>query len=119
MSPRLKQLSIPALRWVLGIVVMIQSLHFVFSHSTAHFFAKIGVPLWVRPVLGGIEILAAVLFVLPATLRVGGYLLLIVFVLAIAIHVVHGQYDVESLLVYCMAVFVCVAHPGQPEQAAK
>jgi len=109
MNARLKQAAIPALRWVLGIVVILQSLEFVLSHLAAHFLAKMGVPPWVRPVLGGAEILAAVLFLLPSTVIAGGYALLAIFVLAMAIHILHGQYAVEGLAVYCMAVLVCMA----------
>ncbi len=119
MNASLKKFAIPGLRWVLGAVVILQSVHFVLSHSTAHFFAKMGVPAWVRPALGGIEVLAAVLFLLPWTIVAGGYLLLIVFLLAIAIHVLHGQYDVEGLVVYGMAVLVCMAGHDRPEEVAK
>jgi len=39
----------------------------------------------------------------------GGYLLLVVFFFAAAIHVLHGQYDVGGLLVYAVAVMACFA----------
>jgi len=98
-----------ALRWTLGIVVLIQSCLFVFGSSGQHAAAQFGMPQWIRPVLGGCEIVAAILFLLPATSVAGGYLLLVVFFFAAAIHVLHGQYDVGGLLVYAVAVMACFA----------
>ena len=98
-----------ALRWTLGVVVLIQSCLFVFGSSGRHAVAQVGMPQWIRPLLGGSEIVAALLFLLPATSVAGGYLLLVVFFFAAAIHVLHGQYDVGGLLVYAVAVMACFA----------
>ena len=98
-----------ALRWTLGIVVLIQSCLFVFASSGRHAVAQFGMPQWIRPVLGGSEIVAALLFLVPATSVAGGYLLLVVFFFAAAIHAVHGQYDVGGLIVYAVAVMACIA----------
>jgi len=97
-----------ALRWTLAIVVLIQSCLFVFASSGIHAAGQLGLPNWIRPVLGGSEIIAALLFLLPATSVAGGYLLLAVFFFAAAIHVLHGQYDVGGLIVYAVAVLVCI-----------
>jgi hypothetical protein len=98
-----------ALRWTLGVVVLIESCLFVFASSGLHAVAKAGVSHWIRPVLGGSEIIAAILFLVPATSVAGGYLLLVVFFFAAAIHVLHGQYDVGGLIVYAAAVMACIA----------
>jgi hypothetical protein len=97
-----------ALRWTLAIVVLIQSCLFVFASSGRHAVAQVGMPQWIRPVLGGSEIVAALLFLVPATSVAGGYLLLMVFFFAAAIHVLHGQYDVGGLVVYAVAVMACI-----------
>jgi DoxX-like family len=110
MSPFTRKIALPGLRWTLGLVVAWESLAFMLSPSTARHLAHMGVPLWVRPVLGGAEILAAILFLIPATMTLGGYSLLAIFALAIAIHLLHGQYAVDSLLVYFMAVLVLMAY---------
>jgi uncharacterized membrane protein YphA (DoxX/SURF4 family) len=110
MNQRLARFSVPLLRWTLGLVVILESGQFVFSASAAHSFAKTGLPLWIRPALGIVEILAAVLFLVPFTARLGGYLLIVIFVLAAVIHLLHGQYGVEGLVVYAVAVLVCMAH---------
>ena len=110
MNARLAKSSIPLLRWTVGLVVLLESCRFVFSTSAAHFLAKAGLPAWIRPVLGGAEIVAVVLFLVPLTAIIGGYLLLVIFVLAALLHILHGQYDVGSLIVYAVALLVCLAH---------
>jgi DoxX-like family len=109
-SANLTRVSIPLLRWTLGLVVMLQSFEFVFSTSAAHFLAQAGLSAWLRPVLGGSEIIAAVLFLVPFTAAIGGYLLLVIFGLAALLHILHGQYGVEGLLVYAVAVLVSMTH---------
>jgi uncharacterized membrane protein YphA (DoxX/SURF4 family) len=110
MNAQLTSVSLPLLRWTLGLAVMLQSFEFVSSTSAAHFLAKAGLPAWLRPVLGGSEIIAAVLFLVPFTTTIGGYLLLVIFGLAALLHILHGQYGVEGLLVYAVAVLVAMAH---------
>jgi uncharacterized membrane protein YphA (DoxX/SURF4 family) len=83
MNTRLAHFSIPLLRWTLGLVVILESFLFVFSASAAHFLAKVGLPSWIQPVLGGAEILAAVLFLVPLTFAIGGFLLLVIFAFAV------------------------------------
>jgi hypothetical protein len=107
-NTRLKHFSIPLLRWTVGLVVLLESFQFVFSNSAAHFLAKAGLPSWIQPVLGGAEIIA--IFLVPFTALVGSCLLLVIFALAALVHILHGQYEVEGLLVFAAAVFVCMAH---------
>jgi hypothetical protein len=110
MNQQVKKFAIPSLRWTLGIVVLLESLRFVLSSSSAHHFAKIGLPQWIRPALGGSEIVAAVLFLMPATSLVGGYLLLFIFAIAAIVHCLHGEFEVGALIVYGMAVLVCMTY---------
>jgi len=112
MNIKLANASIPLLRWALGLVVVLESAEFIFSNSAAHFLVKAGLPSWIQPVLGGSEIVAAVLFLLPFTAKVGSYLLLVIFALAALLHILHGQFNVGGLVVYAAAVLVCLAHAG-------
>jgi hypothetical protein len=109
MNTRLKNISLPLLRWTLGLVVILQSGRFMFSASAAHFLAKAGLPAWVRAALGGAELLAAILFLVPFTTLAGGYLLLVIFALAAIVHILHGQFGVESLVLYASVVLACRA----------
>lgn len=70
---------------------------------------------WVRLVLSGSEIIAALLFLVPVTTVVGGYLLLVIFALAIAIHSLHGDFaGLEILVLYGAAVLVGLADRNDP-----
>jgi hypothetical protein len=110
MSPWIEKHSILVLRWTLGFVVLWQSVHFVLSPSSAEHLAKAGMPQWIRPALGGSEIVAVLLFLAPAVDLAGAYLLLLIFAIAVALHVLHGDFDVGGLLLNCAAVLVCMSH---------
>jgi uncharacterized Tic20 family protein len=97
------------LRTVLGLVVLWQSIRFALSSPAAHQAGKSGLPFWLPPVLGGVEALAAVLFLIPALTIVGGYALIAIFAVAILIHALHGDFEFGALLVYAMAAMVCIA----------
>jgi hypothetical protein len=114
MNHQANKFAISGFRYVLGLVVLLESLHFALSPHAAHQFAKTGLPSWVRSALGGSEALAALLFLLPAASLVGGYLLLIIFAIAAGIHFLRGEFDVGSLIIYGMAVIVCMTHPNKP-----
>jgi hypothetical protein len=110
MNERIKNLAIPGLSWCVGLMVLWQSWRFAFGTAAAREFAGTGLPSWIRPALGGVEIAAAVLFLVPITALVGGYALLVVFFFAAVLHVLHGWYDVSGLVLYAMAVLVSLAH---------
>jgi hypothetical protein len=79
MNEQRKKLAISGLRWDLGVVVLLEAVRFTFSSAAAHSLSKAGFPQWIRPALGGSEIIAALLFLLPAASLVGSYLLLFIF----------------------------------------
>jgi hypothetical protein len=78
-----------------------------------------GTTKWIRPALGGVEIVAAVLFLLPVASVVGGYALLGIFLFAAALHVMHRWYDISGLVLYAMAVWVSLAHPAEVRDVPK
>jgi hypothetical protein len=110
MNERLTKMALPLLRWCLGLVVAWESCEFAFGTAAMRTFAKSGLPLWIRPVLGCAEIVAATLFLVPAATLIGGYALLVIFFLAAVIHILHDWYDLGGLLVYAAAVLACMAH---------
>jgi hypothetical protein len=95
----------------LALVVIWQSLQFTVSANSAHAISKLGLPYLIIPVLGGAEIVAAVLFLIPTFSRLGGYLLLLAFVFAIALHLLYRQFGVGPLLVYAAAAFASASGP--------
>jgi hypothetical protein len=111
MNATAKKLALPFLRWAVGLVILWQS--WLTFHSTLEKLHSPGHPAalaHVRLGLSGVEMLAAILFLLPFTMAVGGYLLLVIFALAIVIHLLHGDPGgLEVLVVYGAAVLVCLA----------
>jgi hypothetical protein len=118
MNPRLKNLTIPGLRWVLALVVLLESAHFAVSPAAALQVTTAGLPRWTVPALGGSEVFAALLFLVPAASVVGGYALLVIFVIATVIHLLHDQFDVGHLVVYSMAVIVCITNRNTRQTGA-
>lgn len=92
------------LKHSLGIVILIEAVMFVLP-SAAHEFTRTHMPGFVRMVLGWGEIAGSVLLLIPQTTIRGAWLLLAVFVMAILLHLLHGLYNVGSLVVYAAAAF--------------
>lgn len=96
--------GLTALRWSLGIVILIEAILFVLP-GAAHSFARTHMPAFVRMILGVGEILGSVLLLIPQTAIRGAWLLLAVFVFAILLHLLHGLYGIGNLVVYAAAAF--------------
>jgi hypothetical protein len=111
MNTTVKKLALPFLHGVVGLVVLWQSwLTFHSSFAALHAGHPAGLA-FVRLVLSGAEIVAAILFLLPFTMKAGGYALLVIFALAIVIHLLHGDArGLEVLVVYGAAVLACLAY---------
>jgi len=97
------------LQWVLGLVILEESLRFALSPEAAHAFAKTGLPNFIRLGLAWAEIAAAILFLVPRAMVVGGRFLIVVLGAAIVIHILHGWFDVGVLVVYAAAAWAVVA----------
>ena len=111
--------AIPALRWTLGIVVLIQSLRFALLDSSTpqiHAMPKAVLPAWLPFLIGSSEALAALLFLLPVTTKLGGYALLLILAGAILIHFAHGDFEVGALIVYAAAGLACVVDSRRAER---
>lgn len=107
MSESRREAAIVVLRWTVGIVVLLESIHFTLSMAAAgHHVPKIALPQWFWVALGAAEAFSALLFLIPASRRIGAYVLLVIFGIAVMVHLLHGQFDVGYLLVYATAVIV-------------
>jgi hypothetical protein len=111
MNQHFNKMAVGGLRWTLGLVVLGQACRELFhtmhaTHSHSHGVSLIAV----RLILASSEIFASALFLVPGTRVAGSYGLLSVFVLAIAIHITHGDWGALSLGVYAMAVLVSLAN---------
>lgn len=104
--------------WALGLILLLESCLFAFSPAQAHAFARTGFPQWLRVALGSAEALAALLFLVPRTVRLGGWFLLGIFFLAALVHVLHGSPNVGALAIYAIAVLMVMeAYARQNAQA--
>jgi uncharacterized membrane protein YphA (DoxX/SURF4 family) len=113
-----KATSIAFLRWSLGLVVLWESYRFAASPASVHRLQRMGLPVGIAPVLGGIEIVASIIFLIPRLRRVGGYFLLAIFALAATLHILHRQFEIGPLLVYSAAVLACVHDSLPPDREA-
>jgi hypothetical protein len=106
MDRRALRRSFIAFHLTLGAVVLVESLITVLrahgAGGASH--ARLGVA-----VLAGAEAVAALLFILPATLRLGAVSLLAIFLFAVAFHGLHGELQL-TLLVYAAGVFFVMVH---------
>ena len=95
--------------WTLGGVLFVLSIQTVWHGLTAGGDAH-------AVVLGSIEAIAAVLFLVPRTLRTGGAGLLATFVVAFVLHAARGQLA-SPLLVYAAGVVFVMVHGPVPPRA--
>src|SRR5258706_3694318 len=91
MSLDRRELSITVLHVVVGVVLLLgaclEVAHSWSAAGAAHGFS----PPWIRMTLASSEIVAAILFLVPASARLGGFLLLAILASAAVIHLSHGQ----------------------------
>jgi len=116
MTPDRLPAALRILQWVLGLVIMAESLRFAFSPEAAHAFAKTGLPDFIRPALAWAEIAAAILFLVPRATVAGGRFLIVVLVLAIVLHLLHAWFDVGALVVYAAAAWVVITGKSAPAE---
>jgi hypothetical protein len=95
------------LHWSLGVVVFVEAAMLAFSgHARAAH--QLGVPGVILLALALAEMVAAALFLIPRTVVTGGVALIVILALAMLIHILHGQTNVGSLVVYTAAVWAVV-----------
>jgi uncharacterized membrane protein YhdT len=101
------------LQWSLGLVLIYECSRLLFAHSAAQTFAKTHLPQWFRIAIAAVELLGAILFLLPPTMLAGARILLGTFLVAAVVHFLHGQPEVGYLVIYGMAVLtVMTGHDG-------
>jgi hypothetical protein len=87
------------LRWSLGLVLIYECTRLLLS-SGPHGH----IPHALVMAIAAVELLGAILFLIPPTLAAGGRLLLATFLVAAIVHILHAQFDVGFLVIYAMAV---------------
>ena len=104
MAEQRTKIALTGLQWTLGIVILIEAILFLLP-SAAHDFARTHMPNFVRIVLGFGEVAGSILRLLPRTAIRGAWILVAVFVPAIAVHLLHGILNVGNLAIYTAAAW--------------
>lgn len=102
--------ALSGLQWTFGPVILIEAVLFVMPSARCD-FARTHIPDIVRQVLGWGEIIGAILLLIPKTAVRGAWILVGVLVLAIAVHLLHGTFNVGHLVIYtAVAWAVAIGH---------
>jgi hypothetical protein len=108
-----RRISIVALQWTVGLVLLLQALTLAFSTRARADFAGTGLAPAIRPLLAWAEVAAALLFLYPRTTMFGAIGLLGVLLATTGVHLYRGQ-GFTGLLVYMAAIVVAATHRGEP-----
>jgi hypothetical protein len=111
MTEQRMKTALTGLQWTLGLVILIEAVLFVMP-GARHDFARTHMPDIMRQVLGWGEIVGAVLLLIPRTAVRGGCFLAAILVLAVIIHLLHGAYNVGSLVIYSAAAWAVATGKG-------
>jgi hypothetical protein len=111
MTSQHSRTAVTVLQWTLGVVILIESILFLLP-SAAHAFAQTHMPNAMRFGLGLAEAAGCVLMLYPRTAVRGAWLLMVVFALAIVIHLLHGMYNVGDLAIYMAAAWTVASCKG-------
>jgi uncharacterized membrane protein YphA (DoxX/SURF4 family) len=107
-------LAVTILQWVIGVIVFGEScLAFRDGWMELRAADHIHHLALVRFFTGGVETIAAVMFLIPPLSRTGGYALLVIFAWAILVHTLHGYFHELPLLIYGAGVFAVMTWRGQ------
>lgn len=100
MTQNAGKLARTGLQWSLGLVLIYECSRLVFTSSSTHAH----MPRAFVVAIAAVELLGAILFLIPPVVVVGGRILLATFAVAAIVHILHGQPDVGYLVIYAMAV---------------
>ena len=106
MKTQVSKTALLALQWSLAIIVFLEADFLAFSSTEIHFSGHPGVHHWIRLVLAWSEMLGCLVFLLPRTMKYGAAMLLLVFTLAVLVHILHGDFQIGSLFILAAAVAV-------------
>jgi hypothetical protein len=101
----MKSIGFCVLKYTLGIVILIEAVLFVMPSAARDFAHATHMPGFIRLLLGWGEIIGCILLLIPKTAVRGAWFLFVVFILAMLIHLLHGQYNVGNVVVYAAAAF--------------
>ena len=98
------KIAMMGLQWTLGLVILIEAILFVMPGAAAG-LSRTHMPDALRLILGWGEIIGAVLLLIPRAAVRGAWILVGIFALAIVVHLLHGMFNVGSLVVCVTAAW--------------
>ena len=109
MRTSVNKFALLGLQASLGLIIFAEAAFLAFAPASIQAFARTGLPDWLRIVLAWSEMFLALLFLVPRARVVAGWGLLLVFVFAAGLHILHGKMDVGALVIDAAAVLVIVS----------
>jgi len=103
MSANANKLARTGLQWSLGLVLIYECSRLLFSRG-----AHNHIPHVLVMSIAAVELLGAILFLIPPAKVTGGRVLLATFAVAAVVHLLHGEPDVGFLVIYAMAVLTVI-----------
>ena len=110
MPNRKTEVAMKALQFGVGFIIILESMLFVLNHDRLPETQSLGAPGRFFVILATCEIVGAILFLISRTMLLGGWILLVVLSVAAVIHILHGQFNVGTLVIYGFAVVATMAH---------
>ena len=105
-----RELSICVLRYIVGVVIVIESVITAIQYQAVAASSHIGLPSEFVLILASTEAAAAILLLIPRTLKIGAIALIVVFGVAAVVHLLHGQHDIGNLIIYAAATWAVMAN---------
>lgn len=106
------KLARTGLQYSLGLVLVYECCRLIVGSGAVHASERIHLPYRFLIGIAVVELLGAILFLVPLTVVAGGRLLVATFFVAAVVHLLHGQPDVGYLIIYAMAVLTIITDPS-------
>ena len=103
MSQNVHKLACTGLQWSLGLLLAYECSRLLFSAG-----AHTHLPHILVIAIAAVELIGAILFLIPLTFKAGGRVLLATFGVAALVHILHGEPNVSFLVIYAMAVLTVI-----------
>jgi len=101
----MKAIGLCVLKYTLAIVILIEAILFVMPSAAHNFAHSTHLPNFIRLLLGWAEIVGCIFLLIPKTAAKAAWFLFAVFIVAILIHLLHGQYNTGNVVIYPAAAF--------------
>ena len=109
MRTTVNKFALLGLQASVGLIIFAEAAFLAFAPAAIQAFARTGLPNSLRIILAWTEMVLALLLLVPRAMVVAGWGLILVFVFAAGVHILHGKMDVGALVIDAAAVLVIVS----------